>query len=77
MDAKRIEAARLRLSSEHKNLIKSINRGRLAAEEIKVETKDEGDLATISHERELLYDLHQSDRPRTIWRMYPLRRGHQ
>jgi DnaK suppressor protein len=62
MDAKKIEAARRRLSSEYQNLIKSINRGRLAAEEIKLEnTEDEGDLATISYERELLCDLQQSD----------------
>jgi DnaK suppressor protein len=62
MDAKRTEAARRRLSSEYESLLKSINRSRLAAQEIKFEnTEDEGDLATISHERELLYDLHQSD----------------
>jgi DnaK suppressor protein len=62
MDAKKIEAARRRLSSEYENLIKSINRSRLAAETIKLEnTEDEGDVAAISHERELLYDLHESD----------------
>jgi DnaK suppressor protein len=62
MDAKKIEAARRRLSSEYENLIKSINRSRLAAETIKLEnTEDEGDLETISHEREFLYDLHESD----------------
>ena len=48
------------MSSEYENLIKSINRSRLAAETIKLEnTEDEGDLATISHEREFLYDLHE------------------
>jgi hypothetical protein len=61
MDAKKIKNIR-RLSSEHENLIKSINRSRLAAEEIKLEnTEDEGDMATISHERDLLYNLHESD----------------
>jgi hypothetical protein len=82
---KKIEAARRRLSSEYENLIKSINRSRLAAETIKLEnTEDEGDLATISHEREFLYDLHegsfarlrfiqQGAGPRSIWRMCPLR----
>jgi len=34
----------------------------LAEEEIKLEnTEDEGDLATISHNKELLYNLHESD----------------
>ena len=62
MDAKKIKDTRQRLSSEYENLIKSINRSRLAAEEIKLEnTEDEGDLAAISHERELLYNLHESD----------------
>ena len=62
MDAKKIKGARQQLSSEHENLLKSINRNRLAAEQIKVEnTEDEGDLATISHDRELLYNLHESD----------------
>jgi len=62
MDAKKIKDTRRRLSSEYENLIKSINRNRLAAEQIKLEnTEDEGDLATISHDRELLYHLHESD----------------
>jgi len=51
---------RQRLSKEYKNLIKSINRSRLAAEEIQLEnTEDEGDLAAISHDRDLLYNLHE------------------
>jgi RNA polymerase-binding transcription factor len=51
---------RQRLSSEYENLIKSINRSRLAAKEIKIEdTGDEGDLAMISHDRALLYNLHE------------------
>ena len=62
MDQKKIKDTRLRLSNEYENLIKSINRNRLAAEQIKLEnTEDEGDLATISHDRELLYHLHESD----------------
>ena len=62
MDAKKIKDARRRLSGEHESLIKSINRNRNAADEIKIEnTEDESDLASISHERELLYNLHESD----------------
>ena len=62
MDAKKIKDTRQRLSGVYQNLIKSINRNRLAAEDIKVEnTEDEGDLATISHNKELLYSLHESD----------------
>jgi RNA polymerase-binding transcription factor DksA len=49
-----------RLANEYENLIKSINRSRLAAEEIKLEkTEDEGDLAMISHETDLIYNLHE------------------
>src|SRR5437016_3620286 len=60
MDAQKIEAARRRLSLEHETLMKWIHRSRLAAEEIKLEnTEDEGDLATISHDRDLLYNLHE------------------
>src|SRR3989441_9486979 len=60
MDAKKIKDTRQRLSSEYVNLIKSINRNRIAAQEIKVEnTEDEGDLATISHDKDLLYNLHE------------------
>src|SRR5260370_40404556 len=62
MDAKKTRDIRQRLSSEYENLIKSINRNRMAAAEIKQEeTEDEGDLATISHNKELLYNLHESD----------------
>jgi DnaK suppressor protein len=62
MDAKTLKYTRRRLSSEYENLIKSISRNRLAAKEIKLEnTEDEGDLATINHERDLLYNLHDSD----------------
>jgi len=62
MDAKKIEATRRRLSSEYENLIKSINRNRLTAEQIKLEnTEDECDLATISRFRLIEYHLHESD----------------
>ncbi len=62
MDAKRIKESRRRLSVEYENLIKSINRNRAATAETRIEnTDDEGDLATISHERELLHSLHESD----------------
>jgi DnaK suppressor protein len=62
MDAKKTKDARRRLSSEYENLIKSINRSRRAADEIKVEnTEDEGDLATISHNRDLHYNLNECD----------------
>ena len=60
MDAKKIKDMRKRLAGEHEKLIKSIGRSRLAAEEIQLEnTEDEGDLATISHDRDLLYNLHE------------------
>ena len=62
MDAKKSSDIRQRLSREYENLIKSINRNRMAAEEIKLEnTEDEADRATISHNKELLYNLHESD----------------
>ncbi len=62
MDAKKSSDIQQRLSREYENLIKSINRNRMAAEEIRQEnTEDEGDLATISHNKELLYNLHESD----------------
>ena len=67
MDAKKSSDIRQRLSREYENLIKSINRNRMAAEEIKLEnTEDEGDRATISHNKELLYNLHESDFMRLI-----------
>jgi DnaK suppressor protein len=60
MDSKKIKNTRRRLTSEYENLIKSINRSRLAAEEIRLEkTEDEGDLALISHESAVIYNLHE------------------
>jgi DnaK suppressor protein len=62
MDAKQMNETRRLLTLEAEKLIKSINRNRVAAEEITTEnTEDEGDLATISHNKELLYNLHESD----------------
>ena len=62
MDARRLKATRQRLTNEHETLTKSINRGRLAAEAITVDkTEDEGDLATLSHDRELSYNLQEGD----------------
>ena len=60
MNAKKIKNMRCRLSNEYETLIKSIRRNRTAAEEVRIEnTEDEGDLASISHERDLLYNLHE------------------
>src|SRR2546423_12939630 len=60
MDSRKIKDIRRRLSAECHNLSESINRNRLATEEIQLEnTEDEGDLATISHDRDLLYNLHE------------------
>src|SRR5882762_9413778 len=54
--------SRQRLLGEYRNLIHSVNRNRLAAEEIQLEkTEDEGDLATLHQNKELLYDLHEND----------------
>ena len=62
MNAKQVNLARKRLATESEKLIRSIHRNRAAAEEITTEnTEDEGDLATISHNKELLYNLHESD----------------
>jgi RNA polymerase-binding transcription factor len=60
LDSKKIKNTRRRLTSEYENLIQSMNRSRLAAEEIKLEkTEDEGDLAMISHETAVIYNLHE------------------
>lgn len=62
MDEKKMQKFRSRLTEEYQNIIRSINRNRAAEEEIRLEnTEDEGDLATISHNKELLYNLHESD----------------
>jgi len=55
-----IKNARQRLTNEHASLLKSLERSQHAAEEIKLEkTEDEGDLAAISHDRDVLYSLHE------------------
>jgi len=62
MDTKKLKEIRQRLSNECANLATSINRSRVAANEIKVEnTEDEGDLATMSHDRELINNLREGD----------------
>ena len=62
MDAKKLKVARQRLATEYEDLTKSMKRGRLTADEIKVEnTEDEGDLAIISHARELFYNRQEGD----------------
>jgi DnaK suppressor protein len=60
MDATKITKARQRLTAEHTSLRKSLVRSQSAADEIKLEkTEDEGDLASISHDRDVLYSLHE------------------
>jgi len=62
MDAKTLKTVRQRLANEYETLTQLIRRGRLDAEEIRIEnTEDEGDLATISHARELFYNLQEGD----------------
>jgi RNA polymerase-binding transcription factor DksA len=62
MDAKALKTIRQRLAIEYENLTRLIRRGRLDADEIRIEnTEDEGDLATISHARELFYNLQEGD----------------
>jgi DnaK suppressor protein len=60
MDATKITKARQRLTAEHTSLRKTLERSQQAADEIKLEkTEDEGDLASISHDRDVLYSLHE------------------
>ena len=62
MDKRKLQRLRQTLSEEYENLVQSLNRNRAAEEEIRVEkTEDEGDLALISHNKELLYNLHETD----------------
>ena len=62
MDATTLKTIRQRLANEHETLTKLIKRGRLDADEIRIEnTEDEGDLAAISHARELFYNLQEGD----------------
>jgi DnaK suppressor protein len=60
MEATKTKEIRQRLSSDYQNLINSIERGRFAAEEIKVEsTKDDGDRSSSSHDRDLVDNLNE------------------
>jgi RNA polymerase-binding transcription factor len=60
MNAIRIKNVRQRLTSERDLVIKSLERSQNAADEIKLEkTEDEGDLASISHDRDVLYSVHE------------------
>lgn len=62
MDKRKLQRITQALTEEYDNLVKSLNRNREAEEEIKLEkTEDEGDLALISHNKELLYNLHETD----------------
>jgi DnaK suppressor protein len=68
MDATRIKKARQRLTSEHTILRKSLERSQHAADEINLEkTEDEGDLAAISHDKDVLYSLHEGGFARLQW----------
>jgi DnaK suppressor protein len=62
MEEKKIRETRQRLVAKYEEIIQSINRNRRAAEQISLEkTEDEGDLATINHNKDILYHLHESD----------------
>lgn len=62
MNKGKLDGYRSRLLDERARLMRSVERNRTAAGEIRVEhTEDEADLAIISHDRELLYNLNQGD----------------
>ncbi len=62
MDKRKLQQLRQTLSEEYENLVQALNRNRDAEEEIRLEkTEDEGDLATMSHNKEILYNLHETD----------------
>jgi DnaK suppressor protein len=62
MDKRKLQRLRKALAEEYENIVRALNRNRAAEEEILLEkTEDEGDLALISHNKELLYNLHESD----------------
>ncbi len=62
MDEKQAKKIRQRLADEHQKLIDIIHRNRLAEEEInQVHTEDVSDLATISHNKELLLNFREGD----------------
>ena len=48
------------MANEHATLLKSLERSQHAAEEIRIEkTEDEGDLASMSHDKDVLFSLHE------------------
>jgi DnaK suppressor protein len=62
VDKRKLQRLEQALKEEYENLVKALGRNRAAEEEILLEkTEDEGDLALISHNKELLYNLHESD----------------
>ena len=62
MDKRKLTRLRKALTDEYEGLVHSLNRNREAGEEILLEkTEDEGDLALISHNKELLYNLAETD----------------
>jgi len=62
MDKRKLTRLRKVLAEEYENLMLSLNRNREAGEEILLEkTEDEGDLALISHNKELLYNLAETE----------------
>jgi DnaK suppressor protein len=62
MDKRKLTRLQKALTDEQENLVRSLNRNREAGEEILVEkTEDEGDLASISHNKELLYKMAETD----------------
>lgn len=62
MDTTKTNNTRQRLTAEREKLIKSMNRNRTTVGEIKTEnTEDEGDLAVMSHDKELLNKLNEGD----------------
>ena len=62
MDKRKLTRLRKALTEEYKNLVRLLNRNREAGEEILLEkTEDEGDMALISHNKALLYNLAETD----------------
>jgi len=62
MDKRQLQRLKKTLTAEHEGLVRTMTRNRAAEAEILIEkTEDEGDLALISHNKELLYNLHESD----------------
>jgi len=60
MEARKAKEIRKQLSDDYRDLINSIRRGRFADQDMKAEsTKDEGDLASFSHDRDLADNLNE------------------